>query len=82
MNINYPTAVGSPRGLIDMFVPSARAKLASANHTGSASFRMQIALQSTTPHIYAGTVDPQEIAKRRAKNRAARRARAMHRRSR
>lgn len=70
MNIQYPT---------DLFAPAARAKLANANRTGTAQFRMNIALQSTQAHIYAGTVDPQEIAKRRAKNRAARRARALHR---
>jgi hypothetical protein len=62
----------------DIFTPAARIKLG-ANHTGSNSFRMGIALQSTQGHIYAGTVDPQEVADRRRKNRAARRARAAHR---
>lgn len=72
MNINYAG---------DIFSPATREKLAASNFTGSSSFRMTVALQSQQAHVYGGTVDPQEVANRRQKNRAARRARAAHRRS-
>jgi hypothetical protein len=38
------------------------------------SWGTMVALQQK-PHVYAGTVPPAEVARRRAKNRAARRAR-------
>ncbi|AYN58539.1 hypothetical protein HOU70_gp58 [Arthrobacter phage Liebe] len=38
-------------------------------------------LRVASGHIYGGTVDPAVVARRRAANRAARRARAMHRRA-
>ena len=65
----------------DIFNAATRAALNAATTLNNQTTRMGLALQSRQQHIYAGTVDPQEVANRRAKNRAARRARAMHRRA-
>lgn len=46
----------------------------------SDSTKMLLALGMSGKHLYQGTVPPAIVARRRAKNRAARRARRVHRR--
>jgi hypothetical protein len=67
MNIGYPNATRT-----DIFTPEARQKLG-ANHTGSNSFRMGMALQRTQSGIFAG-VDLHLSGEHRAVRKAARRA--------
>lgn len=45
----------------------------------SPRFQMLVALSATKAHVYGGTVPAHVIAKRRAKNKAARKARRSHR---
>lgn len=74
MNIGTPLRA-------DIFNAATRAALNAATTLNDQTTRMGLALQSRQQHIYAGTVDPQVVARNRAANRAARRARAAHRRS-
>lgn len=46
---------------------------------GSASTQMAVALNNRGLNVYAGTVDPAEVARRRRRNKAARQARRVHR---
>lgn len=45
----------------------------------SPSTKMALALAATGRKVYEGTVDPAVVARRRAKNKAARKARRAHR---
>lgn len=67
----------APGGLSGQHVDLSKLLGKPARETGERVFKpspMFAALQSM-PHIYAGTVDPEVVARRRAKNRHARRAR-------
>jgi len=44
-------------------------------------FQRRILSALQTKHVYAGTVDPKEVARRRAANKVARRSRRANRRS-
>lgn len=48
----------------------------------AASVLMLLALNHSGKHIYGGTVDPNEVARRRAANKVARRSRRVNRRNR
>lgn len=43
------------------------------------SGKMLVAIQSTMSHVYGGTVPPETVARRRKANKAARKARQVHR---
>lgn len=52
------------------------------NYLYRPSTQMLAAMAATGKHIYAGTVDPEEVKRRRRANRAARRTRAAQKRAR
>lgn len=50
-------------------------------HANRPSTQMLLAIGATGKHLYGGTVDPVTVAARRRRNKAARAARRVHRRS-